>query len=103
MKESAIIRNAFAAIPEDVQMQVAMSYRIADNISHILEQKHLSASDLAKMTKREESEVRSWIGGGHDFNLSTLSTISTALNQPLLSVSRCIADMRKIILTPKIN
>lgn len=83
---STLIKQAFANIPEQVRQQVNLSYDIADRIAVAMEKQHISRHDLAVMTDATEEDVASWIGGGHNFDLTTLSLLSTAIGSPLVSV-----------------
>lgn len=40
------------------------------------------------MVATSEAAVSYWIGGGHNFTLSTLAKISTGLGEPIISVGR---------------
>lgn len=86
MNNSTLIKQAFANIPEQVRQQVNLSYDIADRIAVAMEKQHISRHDLAVMTDATEEDVASWIGGGHNFDLATLSLLSTAIGSPLVSV-----------------
>lgn len=86
MKKSNIFESALQSVPENIRQQVNMSYDIADKIVAAMDEQHISKSKLAALTGATENEVASWIGGGHNFNLSTLSLISTALHRPLVTI-----------------
>ena len=72
--------------PKAIKQQVEWSYDIADQIDATLHRKGLSQKEFAKMVGTSEAAVSHWIGGGHNFTLSTLAKISAALGEPIISV-----------------
>lgn len=72
--------------PQAVKQQVEWSYDIADHIDAALHRKGLSQKEFAKMVGTSEAAVSHWVGGGHNFTLSTLAKISAALGEPIISV-----------------
>lgn len=87
MKDSSIFQQALKQIPEDVKIQVDLSWGIADRIVAILKAKNMTQKEFAKMMGKTEAEVCRWVGGTHNFTLSTLAKISAALNTPIINVS----------------
>lgn len=76
--------DAMKGMPPDVQKQVDMSMAISDGIARILSRRGLSQKDLAKMMGKSETEVSRWLAGTHNFTLSTIAKISTALGEDLI-------------------
>ena len=74
--------------PEALKLQVEWSYEIADWIDNLLRSRKLSQKEFAKMVGTSEAAVSHWVGGGHNFTLSTLAKISAALGEPIISVGR---------------
>lgn len=87
MKNSEIFQNAIKSIPEDVKIQVDFSMGIADRIAAILDARNMTQKEFAKMMGKSEAEVSRWVGGTHNFTLSTIAKISAALNCSLINVS----------------
>lgn len=87
MKSSVIFQNALKQVPEDVKIQVELSMGIADRIVAILNAKNLTQKEFAKLMGKTEAEVSRWVGGTHNFTLSTLSKISAALGTSLIGIS----------------
>lgn len=87
MNDSPLVKQAFASIPDKVRMRVNLSYDIADRIVAEMERQHISCHDLAKMTGATENDVASWIGGGHNFDLATVSLLSSVIGTPLVSAT----------------
>ena len=83
-----MFEQELASVPEDVRLELDMSFALADKIAGILEEKHISQKQLAKKMKKTEAEVSRWLGGTHNFTLRTIAKISAALDVPLLAISR---------------
>ncbi len=72
--------------PKAVKLQVEWSYDIADHIDSVLKRKSMTQKEFAKLVGTSEAAVSHWIGGGHNFTISTLAKISAALGEPIISV-----------------
>ena len=81
-------RAALAATPQDVRQQLEWSFPVADEIDDGLKAKGMRQKELADRLGTSAAAVSRWLGGGHNFTLSTLAKISTELGIPLISVSR---------------
>lgn len=81
-----LFQQALDETPKAVKQQVEWSYDIADHIDAALHHKGLSQKEFAKMVGTSEAAVSHWVGGGHNFTLSTLAKISAALGEPIISV-----------------
>lgn len=62
----------------------AESKRIADSIEAILKQRNLTHSDFARLVSKRESEISRWMSGHHNFTISTLVKIESALKVKLI-------------------
>ena len=87
MKTSKIFKDALAATPEDVRIQVDLSMDISDRIAHLLDMRGMSQKEFARMMGKTEAEVSRWVGGTHNFTLSTIAKISAALGTSIIRVS----------------
>ncbi|MCR5038627.1 MAG: helix-turn-helix domain-containing protein [Bacteroidales bacterium] len=74
--------------PQAIKLQVEWSYDIADYIDASLQQRGMSQKEFAKLVGTSEAAVSHWVGGGHNFTLSTLAKISAALGIPIIQVTR---------------
>ena len=63
------------------------SYQIADWIDEMLKARDLSQKEFAKMVGTSEAAVSHWVGGGHNFTLSTIAKISAALDADIIHVT----------------
>lgn len=72
--------------PKALKLQVEWSYEIADWIDSLLRSRKLSQKEFAKMVGTSEAAVSHWVGGGHNFTLSTLAKISAVLGIQVISV-----------------
>ncbi len=90
MKHSAATEQLFeqviAETPLEIKQEVEWSYQIADKIASALQRKGLSQKEFARLVGTSEPAVSRWIGGGHNFTLSTLAKISTVLGEEVISV-----------------
>ncbi len=85
MKTIDIYNQLLAEVPNDVNIRIDWSSDIADRIAALMDQQGLTAHDLAKRMGRKDSEVALWLGGTHNFTLSTLAKISDALGTKLIN------------------
>lgn len=87
MKTTAVLFDeCLAQVPNDVRMELDLSFALADKIDAILKEKKISQKDLAKRMGKTEAEVSRWLGGTHNFTLRTIAKISEALGIKLISV-----------------
>lgn len=92
MKHSIETEQLFQQVldetPKALKLQVEWSYEIADRIAGLLRKHRLSQKEFAKMVGTSEAAVSHWVGGGHNFTISTLAKISTVLGEPVISIVR---------------
>lgn len=87
MKTTAqLFDECLTAVPNDVKMELDMSFALADKIDMILREKNISQKQLAKKMGKTEAEVFRWLEGSHNFTLRTIAKISDALGVKLLSI-----------------
>ena len=87
MKSTAqLFEECLAQVPNDVKMELDMSFALADKIDAILHEKHISQKQLAKKMGKTEAEVSRWLGGTHNFTLRTIAKISDALGVKLITL-----------------
>lgn len=83
---SSLFQESLANVPNDVKMELDMSFAIADKIDAALREQHLSQKQFALKMGKTEAEVSRWLGGTHNFTLRTIAKISNALGISLLKV-----------------
>ena len=76
--------QALASVPDSTRRQVEMSMAISDRLVAMLGKRGMSQSDLAGLMGRSRAEVSRWLGGTHNFTLSTLALISSALGEDVI-------------------
>ena len=81
-----MFREAVAQIPNDVRIEVDLSFAIADKIDAILKQKGMTQKEFARKMGKTEVEVSRWVGGTHNFTLRTIAKISDVLGERILTV-----------------
>ena len=86
MKTSVLFQKALAEVPDELKIQVDLSFAISDKLAGILEERGMSQKDFARMVGKTETEVSRWLGGTHNFTLKTISKISSVLGCNLISV-----------------
>ena len=88
MKGQKFFIDALNGIPDDIEKQVEWSMLVSDKIAGILERRNLTQKDFAKSIGRSEAEVSRWLGGTHNFTLSTLAKISSSLGEDVIRVEK---------------
>lgn len=78
--------EALKNIPSEERRQFDLSWSIADKIAEILSEKNMTQKDLAKRMHKTEAEVSRWLGGTHNFTLSTIAKISEVLGEDIIKV-----------------
>ncbi|MBR5550861.1 MAG: helix-turn-helix transcriptional regulator [Muribaculaceae bacterium] len=86
MKTATMFREATAQIPNDLRIEIDLSFAIADKIDAILKQKGMTQKEFAKKMGKTEAEVSRWVGGTHNFTLRTIAKISDVLGERILTV-----------------
>lgn len=79
---------AIKTIPKDISRELDLSTDIALRILEIIENRKMSQADFAKAMGKKESEISKWLGGGHNFTISTIARIEAVLGEDILSVKR---------------
>ena len=83
-----ILDDILSNIPKGIQKEVDMFYAIAARIDEILKRKGWNQADLAKAMGKKEAEISKWLGGSHNFTISTLARIETVLEEDIISVKK---------------
>lgn len=86
MNTSVLFNKSLDSIPNELKIQIDMSWSISDKLSKILEEKNMTQKDFAKLVGKQESEVCRWLGGTHNFTLKTIAKISSVLDVDLIKV-----------------
>lgn len=76
--------KAVKDIPPEIKKQVDWSMSVSDAIARTLSERGMSQKDFARLMGKTETEVSRWLGGTHNFTLSTLAKISVALGTDLV-------------------
>ncbi|MCM1531386.1 MAG: helix-turn-helix transcriptional regulator [Bacteroides sp.] len=88
MKHNPVWQQQIAKLsPESIALS-QLSFDVADRIAEILKEKGMSQKDLATGMGKTEAEVSKWLGGTQNFTLKTIATISTYLQQPILTIAK---------------
>ena len=84
----SLFQQVLDETPKEVRQQVEWSYDIADKLDAKLRQLGVSQKEFARRVGTSEAAVSKWLGGGHNFTLSTLAKISSVLGEPIISIAR---------------
>lgn len=84
--KSSLFQESLAQVPNDVKIELDLSFAIADKIDAALRKQHLSQKQFAQKMGKTDAEVSRWLGGTHNFTLRTIAKISDALGISLLTV-----------------
>ena len=84
----SLFQQVLDETPKEVRQQVEWSYDIADKLDAKLRQMGVSQKEFARRVGTSEAAVSKWLGGGHNFTLSTLAKISSVLGEPIISIAR---------------
>ena len=74
--------------PKEINMRVDWSFDISTAIDNALRDKGMTQKELARQIGTSDAAVSRWLGGNHNFTLSTLAKISAVLGVPLISVTK---------------
>ncbi len=80
--------EVLAETPKDERLQMEWSFYISDLIDDALRKKGMSRKELAECTGTSCAAVTRWLSGGHNFTLSTLAKISTALGEQIIKIKK---------------
>ena len=84
----SLFQQVLDETPKEIRQQVEWSYDIADKLDAKLHQLGVSQKEFARRVGTSEAAVSKWLGGGHNFTLSTLAKISSVLGEPIISIAR---------------
>jgi len=88
----SLFSECLAKVPNDINIEVDLSFDIASRIDAILTQKGISQKKLACMLGKRESEISKWLKGSHNFTLRTIAKITNVLNEPIIQIPNLHED-----------
>ena len=86
MNTSELFQKALSEVPNDLKIQIDLSFAIADKLALILEERNMTQKEFAKAVGKTETEVSRWLGGTHNFTLKTIAKISSVLGCNIICV-----------------
>ena len=86
MNTSELFQKALSEVPNDLKIQIDLSFAIADKLALILEERNMTQREFAKAVGKTETEVSRWLGGTHNFTLKTIAKISSVLGCNIICV-----------------
>ena len=72
MKTEKLFNECLANVPNDITIEIDLSFDIAN---------------FAAMIGKKESEISKWLKGTHNFTLRTIAKISAVLEEPIIEVA----------------
>lgn len=87
MKAENLLNECLANIPNDISIEIDLSFDIANRIDTLLSNRKISQKDFAIMMGKKESEISKWLKGSHNFTLRTIAKITDVLNEPIIEVA----------------
>ena len=87
MKTEKLFNECLANVPNDITIEIDLSFDIANKIDKILSDRKISQKDFAAMIGKKESEISKWLKGTHNFTLRTIAKISAVLEEPIIEVA----------------
>lgn len=85
-KGAALFHKILDETPQEIKTRVDWSFDLSTAIDNALKRKGIGKKELASLTGTSPAAVTRWLGGNHNFTLSTLAKISSVLGVPLISV-----------------
>lgn len=86
MKGQKYFMDALSEIPQSTQKQVEYTMKVSDRLASVLKAKGLTQREFAKRMRKTEAEVSRWLGGMHNFTLSTLAKIACVLGEDIVTI-----------------
>ena len=79
-----VLSQLLSNIDEIALKKTSNRMMVAAKISNALKNKGISQKEFAKMLRKSESEISSWLSGDRNFTIDTLTEVSEALDISLL-------------------
>ncbi|WP_418814131.1 helix-turn-helix domain-containing protein [Phocaeicola plebeius] len=86
MKKNSLFEARKRTVSNEAKEFVDLSFKIVDRIYDILQEKGMSQKDLAEKLGKSEAEISKWMRGTHNFTISTIIKLESALGASILSV-----------------
>lgn len=83
-----LLDEVASKIPEEVCRRTDLMMDIPYRINEILCRKGWNQADLAKAMGKKESEISKWLSGAHNFTITTIAKIETALGENIITVRK---------------
>lgn len=74
------------SVPDHIRREVALCGEISEKIDALMKERGLSRKQFADAIGKRPSEITKWLSGQHNFTISTLATISSFFDCPIISV-----------------
>ena len=81
-------KEQVAKVAPEVKLEMQLSAEIIARIDAILKEKNMSQRDLARKLGKSEAVVSRWTTGFPNLTLRSISALSVALGEPLITVCK---------------
>ena len=88
MKKNLIFDRIISDVEPELKKEVSLNIRIANRISDLLKEKHISQREFAVKMNKKESEISRWLTGAHGFTTTTLAKMESVLGEPIITVTK---------------
>lgn len=86
IKGKKYFMDALASIPHSTRKQVEYTMTVSDRLASVMQKRGMTPRELAKRMGETEAEISRWLGGTHDFSLSTLAKIACVLDEDIVTI-----------------
>ena len=86
MVTNELFSQSLSAVLPVHRAEFDLSYAIAERLDATLREKGITQHELAIKLGKRDSEVSKWLTGRHNFTLSTIAKIETAIGRKLVKV-----------------
>lgn len=77
-------QQMLANVPQDIVTEIDLSFAIATEIEHLMQERGLTKKQFADALGKKPSEVTKWLSGQHNFTIRTLAMLSNFFNTPII-------------------
>ena len=73
-------------VPPEIKEEIDLSFAISNKIDALMQERGLSKKQFADQLGKRPSEITRWLGGQHNFTVSTLAMLSAFFGKSIISV-----------------
>lgn len=77
-------QQMLANVPKDITTEIDLSFAIATEIEHLMQERGLTKKQFADALGKKPSEVTKWLSGQHNFTIRTIAMLSSFFGRPII-------------------